>query len=175
MKQQSWERSSGRHCLIEQMDPGFYKQCCYEHWGYVGLFQWTYLQGRKGDTEVESRLVDTVGEGEGGMNGDRNINQHASGSGTSGSVVRSCSCSPGSPVWCSVMTWRGGMGQQGGSWGRSGCIHNHGWFVLLYGRNQHNIVKMKEKNDEPQSSRLFPFVLMIEIVSTSFELGSWHA
>ena len=51
----------------------------------------------------------------------------------------------GSPVWCSVMTLRGRMeGQEGGSRGR-GYKCNCGWFTLLYGRNQHNIVKIKKK------------------------------
>ena len=31
-------------------------------------YWWTYLQGKNRDTVVENRLVDTVGEGESGMN-----------------------------------------------------------------------------------------------------------
>ena len=33
--------------------------------------------------------------------------------------------------------WEGG-----GRGGREGCMYNYGWFALLYGRNQHNIVKI---------------------------------
>ena len=32
-------------------------------------------------------------------------------------------------------------------WGQGGgreCVYDYGWFVLLYGRNQHNIVKIKK-------------------------------
>ena len=29
-----------------------------------------YLQGRNGDADIENRLVNTVGEGESGMNGE---------------------------------------------------------------------------------------------------------
>ena len=51
----------------------------------------------------------------------------------------------GSPVWCSVMTLRGGKeGGERGSTGR-GYKCNCGWFTLLYGRNQHNIVKIWKK------------------------------
>ena len=35
---------------------------------------WTYLQGRNGDADVESGLVDTVGEGEIKTNGEISIN-----------------------------------------------------------------------------------------------------
>ena len=31
-------------------------------------YWWTYVQGSSGDTDIEKRLVDTVGEGEGGTN-----------------------------------------------------------------------------------------------------------
>ena len=36
-----------------------------ERWSW-----WTYLQGSRGDTEIEKRLVDTAGQGEGGTNGE---------------------------------------------------------------------------------------------------------
>ena len=35
-----------------------------------------HLQGRKGDTDVEKRLVDTVGEGESEKSGESSINIH---------------------------------------------------------------------------------------------------
>ena len=34
---------------------------------------WVYFQGSNGDTNIENRLVDTVGEGEGGTNWDSSI------------------------------------------------------------------------------------------------------
>ena len=56
----------------------------------------------------------------------------------------------GSPVWCSVMTLRGGKEEgERGSTGR-GYKCNCGRFTLLYGRNQHNIVKIKKKNFKNQ-------------------------
>ena len=35
------------------------------------------MQGRKRDTDIENTLVDTAGEGEGGMNGESNIETYA--------------------------------------------------------------------------------------------------
>ena len=32
--------------------------------------EWTYLQAKNADSDVENELVDTVGEGESGMNGE---------------------------------------------------------------------------------------------------------
>ena len=46
----------------------------------------------------------------------------------------------GSSVWCSVITWRVGMGWEEGSSGR-GHMYTNGWFMLMNGRNHHNIVK----------------------------------
>ena len=37
-------------------------------WNLEKWYWWTYLQGSNGDTDIQNRLVDTVGEGEGGMN-----------------------------------------------------------------------------------------------------------
>ena len=38
------------------------------------MVSWTYLQGGNGDADIENVLVDTVGEGESGMNGESSIN-----------------------------------------------------------------------------------------------------
>ena len=45
---------------------------------------------------------------------------------------------------CSVTTQRGGT-WEGGSRGR-GLMYPYGWFILMYGRNQHNIVKQLSFN-----------------------------
>ena len=60
--------------------PGYCKQFCDEHWGicvsfnsgFLGVYaqQWIavpYMQDNKRDTDVKNRLLDSVGEGEGGM------------------------------------------------------------------------------------------------------------
>ena len=53
----------------------------------------------------------------------------------------------GGPGVLSVVTWRMGVGeeeeaQEGGDI----YVYNYGSFVLLYGRNQHNIVKQFSSN-----------------------------
>lgn len=54
----------------------------------------------------------------------------------------------GSPAWHSVMTYRGGMwGRKEGSQ-RRWYIYSCGWYVLLYGRNQLNIVKQFSSNEK---------------------------
>ena len=42
-------------------------------WNLERWYWWTFLQGGKGDTDIENRLVDTVGEGDGGMNWETSI------------------------------------------------------------------------------------------------------
>ena len=39
-------------------------------WALERWYRWTYLQGGNGDADIEKRLVDTEGEGAGGMNGE---------------------------------------------------------------------------------------------------------
>ena len=46
-------------------------------WNLEKWYWSTYLQGRSGDTDIENTLVDTAGEGEGGMNGESNIETYA--------------------------------------------------------------------------------------------------
>ena len=72
------------------------------------IWYWWALQRRIGDTDVEN----TVREGESRTNGESNINIYT----LSGVrwVAGKKLCSIGSPVWCSVMTWRDGM------WGGEG-------------------------------------------------------
>ena len=36
-------------------------------WNLERWYQWFYMQGSKGDTDLKNRLLDSVGEGEGGM------------------------------------------------------------------------------------------------------------
>ena len=36
-------------------------------WNLKWWHWWTYLQGSKGDADIENKLVETLGEGEGGM------------------------------------------------------------------------------------------------------------
>ena len=76
------------------------------------------MQGRNGDAGVENGLVDAVGEEKGQRE------KVASAyicilSGLRWIASEKLLCSAGSPFWCSVMTWRGGMR---GEKGRVVCI-----------------------------------------------------
>ena len=36
-------------------------------WNLERWYRWSYMQGKKGDRDIKNRLLDSVGEGEGGM------------------------------------------------------------------------------------------------------------
>ena len=69
--------------------------------------------------------MDAVGEGENGANGAGSISIYTLAC-VKWIVDEKLPCNPGSPLWCSVMTQRGGVGgRQGGSRGR-GYVYNYG-------------------------------------------------
>ena len=57
-------------------------------WNLDRWYCWTYLQGSNSDAGIKNRLVGTVGEGEGGTNGESSINTHQIRSDQSVSRVR---------------------------------------------------------------------------------------
>ena len=61
-------------------------------------------------TDVENGLVDTMGEGESGTNGENSITINTL-SGVRCIAGEKLLRSTGSPVWCSVMIWRDGIGE----------------------------------------------------------------
>ena len=82
-----------------------------------------YLQGRNGDADIENGLGNIAGEGESGGNGESSTNLYTLSTvrWTAGEKLLH---SRGSPGWCSVMMWRGGMGAKEGS-GVSACMYRH--------------------------------------------------
>ena len=96
---------------------------------------------RKRDTDVKNRLLDSVGEGEGGMIWENNIETCIL------SYVKQIA-SPGSmhETGCSgLVHWDDPKGWDGVG-GRSGVqirghMYTYGWFMLMYGKNHYNIVK----------------------------------
>ena len=58
----------------------------------------------------------------------------------------------GAQGWCTGMTLRGGMGKEvAGGVGGGGVqdgehMYTHGWFMWMYGKNHHNIVKWLASN-----------------------------
>ena len=95
---------------------------------------------------MENRIVDTVREEQGRMDWENNIDIYTPPC-VQQIADKKLLCNTGSPAWCSVMTWRGGIGgREGDSKGLSIYVCNYGWFTLLYGINQHNIVKQLSSN-----------------------------
>ena len=95
----------------------------------------------KRDTEIENRLLDSVGEGEGGVIWENSIEicillyvKEI----TSPSSMHETGHSK--PVqWDNPEGWDGkggGRGLQNG-----GHMYTHGWFMSMYGENHYNIVK----------------------------------
>ena len=124
---------------------------CYTDWSkserekqisYTGnlerLCWWAYLQGSNRDTGIENRLGNTVGEGEGGTNWEISTETH-----TLGICCMTWGVRP-SALWQPRRVGWGGR-WEGGSRGR-GHMYTYGWFMLMYGRNQHNIVKQLSSN-----------------------------
>ena len=93
-------------------------------WNLERWYQRSYIQGSKGDTDVKNKLLDSVGEGKGGMTWENSteifilsyLNQ----------ITRVSSRHE-----AGHQTWRDGLGR----------THTYGQLVLVYGKNHHNIIK----------------------------------
>ena len=110
-------------------------------WNLERWYWWTYLQNSNRDTDVENRLVDIVGEGESGTNWESIMETYML---PYIKYIPSLylSYDRGSSNRCSVTTQMDGMD---GKWERGSRgkrhIYTYGWFMLMCGRNQHNIIK----------------------------------
>ena len=99
------------------------------------------MHDSKGDTDIKNRLLDSVGEGKGGMIW-RNSTETCI-----LSYVKQIT-GPGSmhETGCSgLVHWEDPEGCNGEGGGRKGQdgehIYTHGWFMSMYGKNHYNIVK----------------------------------
>ena len=99
------------------------------------------MRDSKGDTDVKNRLLDFVGEGEGGMIWENSIETCML------SYVMQIA-SPGlmHETWCSrLVYWDDPKGRDVEGSGREGQngehMHTHGWFMSMHGKNHYNIVK----------------------------------
>ena len=99
------------------------------------------MRDSKRDTDVKNSLLDSVGEGEGGMIWQSSIETCIL------SYVKQI-CSPGSmheTGWSGLVHWddpEGWDGEGGGRQVQDGeHMYTHGWFISMYGQNHHNIVK----------------------------------
>ena len=97
------------------------------------------MQDSKRDTDVKNRLVDSVGEGEGGMMWEKGtetcILSHVKQITSPGSM-HEAGCS-GLVHWDDPERWDGEGGGREGQDG--GHMYTHGWFMWMYGKNHRNI------------------------------------
>ena len=101
----------------------------------------TYMWDSKRDTDVLNSLLDSVGEGEGGMIWENSIEMFIL------SYVKQIA-NPGSmhDTGCSgLVHWDDCEGRDGEGGGREvqdgEHMYTHGWFMSMYGKNHYNIVK----------------------------------
>ena len=99
------------------------------------------MQDSKRDTDVQNSLLDSVGEAEGGMIWENNIETCIL------SYVKYIA-SPGSmhKTGCSgLVHWDDPEGWDGEGCGRKiqdgEHMYTHGWFISMYGKTHYNIVK----------------------------------
>ena len=99
------------------------------------------MRDSKRDTETKNRLLDSVGEGKGGMIWENSTETYIL------SYVKQIT-SPllGYESGCSgLVHWddpEGWDGERGGKEGQDEeHIYTHGWFMSMYGKNHYNIVK----------------------------------
>ena len=133
-----------RVCYTEWSQSERQKQVSYTNantWNLERLYWWSYLQGSNGNPDREETYGHGRGqEGEGGMYGESNMDTYVT------------TCTTHSQWGCAGwlrehrralyqprgVRW-GGM-WQGGSVGRR-HMYTCGWFMLGFGRNQHNFIK----------------------------------
>ena len=104
------------------------------------------MQDSKRDTDVKNRLLDSVGEGEGGMIWENSIEtcilSYVKQIISPGSIHET-GCS-GLVHWDDPEGWDGQGDERGFQDG--GHMHTHGWFMRMYGKNHYNIVKQLASN-----------------------------
>ena len=99
------------------------------------------MQNRKRDTDVQNRLLDSVGEGEGGMFRENSIKTCIL------SIVKQVT-SPGgmhetgAQAWCTGKTQKDRVEWEVGGGDRDGAyMYLHGWFMSMYDKTHWNAVK----------------------------------
>ena len=99
------------------------------------------MQESKTDTDVKNRLLDSMGEGEGGIIWENSIEtciltyvKQITSPGSMHETVRS-----GLVHWDDPEGWDGEGGGRGVQDGEH--MYTHGWFMWMYGKTHHNIVE----------------------------------
>ena len=99
------------------------------------------MRDSKRDTDVKDRLLDSVGEGEGGMIWENSIETCILSYVkriASPASMHETGCS-GLVHWDDAEGWDGEGGGRGVQDGEH--MYTHGWFMWMYGKNHHNIGK----------------------------------
>ena len=95
----------------------------------------------KRDTDVENSLLDSVGEGKGGMIWEGSIEtcilSYVKQIASPGSIHET-GCS-GLVHWDDPEGWDGEGGERGAQGGEH--MYTHGWFMSMFGKNHYNIIK----------------------------------
>ena len=99
------------------------------------------MQDSKRDTDVKNRLLDSVGEGEGGI-----IWETSAETCILPYVIEIASPSSMDETGCSgLVHWDDPEGWDGAGGGRGiqdgEHMYTHGWFMSMYGKNNNNILK----------------------------------
>ena len=95
------------------------------------------MRDNKRDTDVKNRLLDSVGEGQGGIIWETAL-KHVYYHMWNRSPAQVWCIRQGAQGWCTGMTLRDGMGREGQD---EKHMYTHGWFMWMYGKNHHNTVK----------------------------------
>ena len=104
-------------------------------------YWWPYIRDSKRDTDVKNSLLDSEGEGEGGMIWENStetcILSYVKQIPSPGSMLET-RCS-GLEHWDDPEGWDGEGGGKGVQDGEH--MYTHGWFMSMYGKTHYNIVK----------------------------------
>ena len=99
------------------------------------------MRDSKRDTDAKNRLLDSVGEGKGGMlwenSTETRILPHVKQIASPGSIHETGHS--GLAHWEDPEGWDGEGGGRGVQDGEH--MYTHGWFMSVYGRNHYNIIK----------------------------------
>ena len=111
-------------------------------WTLERWYWWMYLQSSSGDADIEIRLMDMVGEGEGGMNWESNIETYITICKIDSQwEFAVCLRELKQGLCINLEEWDG----EGGSRGR-GHMYTYGWFILMFDRKQQNSIRQLSFN-----------------------------
>ena len=109
-------------------------------WNLERWLQWPFMWNNKTDTDIKNRLLDSVGEVNGGMISENSF-EICMYMWNRWPVQVRC-IKQGTLIWCTGTTQRDRMGKEvGGGSVTAGHMYTRGWFMSMFGKHHHNIVK----------------------------------